>query len=281
MVPGSTGPGDRGPWRTLIFAAIIIDRAAALAYLGAVLVAVKSWAAGRRVLVMKTNHVVLDGQRQHWQATFEANPGMYGADPSMPGRYAIDLFAREKASQVLELGAGQGRDTLAFLRAGLTVTAMDYAPNALAELTQAATAAGLAGRLATVVHDVRQPLPLPDGAVDAVYSHMLFNMALTTAEVESLAREVRRVLRPGGWHVYTVRHTGDPHCGTGIARGDNMTEHGGFIVHFFDRPLVDRLADGFSAPQVVAFEEGDLPRRLWRVAQRKERPVSQTMPQSA
>ena len=54
----------------------------------------------------KTNHVVLDGQRQHWQATFQANPGMYGTDPSMPGRYALDLFAREKASRVLELGAG-------------------------------------------------------------------------------------------------------------------------------------------------------------------------------
>ena len=86
---------------------------------------------------------------------------MYGTDPSMPGRYALDLFAREKASRVLELGAGQGRDTLAFLRAGLAVIAVDYAPNALAELTQAATAARLAGRLTTVVHDVRQPLPLP------------------------------------------------------------------------------------------------------------------------
>src|SRR5215472_17787681 len=213
---------------------------------------------------------MLDAQREHWQATFDANPGMYGADPSMPGRYAIDLFAHEKAGQVLELGAGQGRDTLAFLRAGLRVTAMDYAPNALAELARAATGAGLVGRLATVVHDVRQPLPLPDRAVDAVYSHMLFNMALTTAEVEFLAREVHRVLRPGGWHIYTVRHTGDPHYGTGIPRGDNMTEHGGFIVQFFDRPLVDRLANGFSAPEVVAFEEGDLPRRLWWVAQRKE-----------
>jgi hypothetical protein len=28
-----------------------------------------------------------------------------------------------------------------------------------------------------------------------------------------------------------------------------MTEHDGFIVHFFDRPLVDRLADGFRRPR--------------------------------
>jgi SAM-dependent methyltransferase len=195
---------------------------------------------------------------------------MYGPDPSAPALYAIDLFCRGNASQVLDLGAGQGRDTLAFLRAGLAVTALDYAPNALAELTRAATAAGLAARLTTLAHDVRQPLPLPGESADGAYSHMLFNMALTTAELEGLAREVHRVLRPGGWHVYTVRHTGDPHHGTGITHGDNMTEHGGFIVHFFDRSLVDRLSDGFSAPQIVPFEEGDLPRRLWRIAQRRQ-----------
>jgi SAM-dependent methyltransferase len=224
----------------------------------------------RQEALMMANQAALDGQREHWQVTFQANPGMYGPDPSAPALFAIDLFRRDDARQVLELGAGQGRDTLAFLRAGLTVTALDYAPGALAELAQAATAAGLAGRLSTLAHDVRQSLPLPGDAVDGVYSHMLFNMALTTAEVEGLAREVHRVLRPGGWHIYTVRHIGDPHHGTGIAHGDNMTEHGGFIVHFFDRALVDRLSGGFSAPQIVAFEEGDLPRRLWRVAQRKQ-----------
>lgn len=47
-----------------------------------------------------------------------------------------------------------------------------------------------------------------------------------------------------------------------------MTEHRGFVVHFFDRALVDRVASGFT-PEVVAFEEGGLPRRLWRVTQRK------------
>jgi hypothetical protein len=54
-----------------------------------------------------------------------------------------------------------------------------------------------------------------------------------------------------------------------------MTEHGGFVVHFFDRALVDRVAEGFTAPEVVAFEEGGLPRRLWRVSQRRSGPGDQ------
>lgn len=215
------------------------------------------------------DHEVLDAQRQHWQSTFQANAAMFGNDVSQSGRYVIDLFTREHLYNVLELGSGQGRDTLAFLQSGLTVIALDYAADALAELSQAAIDASLEEGLSTFAHDIRQPLPFPDESIDAVYSHMLFNMALTTAEIASLAKEVFRVLRPGGWHIYTVRHTGDSHFNTGIPRGENMSEHGGFIVHFFDRELVDQLAQGFTPPELIAFEEGDLPRKLWQVTQRK------------
>ncbi|MFF9507426.1 methyltransferase domain-containing protein [Streptomyces sp. NPDC014724] len=124
-----------------------------------------------------------------------------------------------------------------------------------------------AERVTTTVHDVREPLALPDSSVDAVFAHMLLCMALSTEEIRGLVREVRRVLRPGGTLVYTVRHTGDAHYGTGTAHGDDIHEHGGFAVHFFPRHLVDSLADGWTLDEVHAFEEGDLPRRLWRVTQ--------------
>ncbi|MBQ1160490.1 hypothetical protein KBZ21_20675 [Streptomyces sp. A73] len=38
-------------------------------------------------------------------------------------------------------------------------------------------------------------------------------------------------------------------------------------VHFFDRDLVDALANGWALNEIHAFEEGDLPRRLWRITQ--------------
>ncbi|MGZ4551480.1 MAG: class I SAM-dependent methyltransferase [Blastococcus sp.] len=218
---------------------------------------------------MTSGRHVLDAQREHWQATFHANPQMYGADASAPGTYAVGLFTAEGMADVVELGAGQGRDTLALLRAGLRVTALDYAADGLAELRRAAAAAGFGATLRTGAHDVRDVLPLPDASVDAVYSHMLLSMALRTAELDRLAGEVRRVLRPGGLHVYTVRHTGDAHYAVGTAHGDDMFENGGFIVHFFDRALVDRLAAGFSLVDLAPFEEGALPRRLWRVTLRR------------
>jgi SAM-dependent methyltransferase len=118
-----------------------------------------------------------------------------------------------------------------------------------------------------MVVDVRRPLPMADASTDAVFAHMLLCMALSTEEIFALVAEIRRVLRPGGIFVYTVRHTGDAHYQAGTAHGDDIYEHGGFAVHFFPPRLVDDLAEGWKLQEIHAFEEGELPRRLWRIIQ--------------
>jgi len=206
-------------------------------------------------------------QRAHWQATYDTHPGMYGTEPSAAAVAAAATFAAHGATTVLELGAGHGRDARYFARSGFEVHAGDFSAVALAQLAHAAAADGLADKITTVEHDVRQPLPYPADTFDAVYAHMLLCMALSTPEIHALVTDVERVLKPTGHFVYTVRHTGDAHYGHGVAHGDDIYEHGGFAVHFFSRRLVDDLARGWDLLAVHPFEEGELPRRLWRVTQ--------------
>lgn len=206
-------------------------------------------------------------QRAHWQQTYGENPDMYGEEPSEPALHAAAVFRSAGAREVLELGAGHGHDALYFAREGFVVLATDFSPVGLEQLREAAAAQDVAGQVTTAVHDVREPLPLADASVDAVFAHMLLCMALSTKEIHALAAETRRVLRPGGSFVYTVRHTGDAHYQAGTGYGDDIWEHGGFAVHFFPRALVDDLAKSWILDEVAAFEEGSLPRRLWRVTQ--------------
>ncbi|WP_233221509.1 class I SAM-dependent methyltransferase [Streptomyces carminius] len=208
-----------------------------------------------------------DTQLRHWQNTYRAHPGMYGERPSDPAVHAAGVFRAAGARDVLELGAGHGRDAVYFAREGFTVRATDFSTVGLRQLHDSAEAHGLGDRVSTAVHDVREPLPLRDGCVDAVFAHMLLCMALSTKEIHAAVGEIRRVLQPGGTLVYTVRHTGDAHYGSGLDHGDDIHEHAGFAVHFFRRELVDALADGWLLKEVHAFEEGELPRRLWRVTQ--------------
>ena len=208
-------------------------------------------------------------QRQHWQDTYRAHPDMYGSAPSAPAVYAAQVFKAASAELVLELAAGHGRDALYFAEQGFRVVATDFSAVAVDQIRRAAQAHGVAAQVSAIVHDLREPLPLECGAVDAVFAHMALCMALSTKEIHAIVNEVRRVLRPGGTFIYTVRHTGDTHYGAGNPHGDDIFEHGGFAVHFFSRQLVDALADGWKLNDVYAFEEGDLPRRLWQVTTTK------------
>lgn len=212
----------------------------------------------------------LDAQRQHWQATFVSQPEMFGAEPSYAARQAAKAFEQAGKHKVLELGSGQGRDTLFFLQRGFEVCAADYSESGLQEVSNRAGRLGLKHALKTVLQDVRKRLRFDAMSFDACFSHMLYCMAMTTAEIESLAGEIHRVLKPGGLNFYTARSTKDSDYGSGIHRGEELYElEGGFIVHFFSPGKVQRLAKGYELLSVEEFEETALPKRLYLVRLRK------------
>jgi len=209
-------------------------------------------------------------QQTHWNDTFRETEDLFGNAPSAPARIAADLFKMEGFSRILELGAGQGRDTVFFARQGFDLTALDYSAAGLRTIEEKARRQGPLSSISLRRHDLRRALPFADGAFDACYSHMLFCMAFTTAELAFIAGEVRRVLKPGGLHVYTVRHTGDAHYGRGIHHGEDLYETNGFVVHFFNREKVAALANGFEILGIDEFEEGPLPRQLFRVTLKRK-----------
>jgi len=81
---------------------------------------------------------VLDAQRQHWENTFSKKPDMFGSEPSDCARKAAELFKKEGQTKILELGGGQGRDTIFFAQSGFHVHVLDYSGNAVEAITQKA-----------------------------------------------------------------------------------------------------------------------------------------------
>lgn len=217
-----------------------------------------------------TNKEFLNQQQAHWKDAFLKNADMFGFEPSEPAHKAAEIFKKEGKTKILELGAGQGRDTIFLAQNGFQVFALDYSQSAIDAIIQKGKQLGLSSYITTLRHDIRQPIPFEDESFDGCYSHMLYCMALTTAELEFLSQEIRRVLKLNGINFYTVRHTRDAHYGTGIHRGEDMYEVGGFIVHFFSKEKVEHLASGYQIMSIDEFEEGGLPRKLFRVTLRKE-----------
>ena len=213
---------------------------------------------------------VLNAQRQHWEKNFSERPEMFGAEPSFSALRAAEVFHKEGRSKLLELGPGQGRDTIFLAQSGFQIQVLDYCESGIEAITNKAAQLSLSQSIVAKCHDICQPLPFDAETFDGCYSHMLYCMALTTPELEFLSKEIWRVLKRGGLNVYTARHTGDPHYGTGTHRGEEMYEVGGFIVHFFSKQKVEHLAKGYEIVSLDEFEEGRLPRKLFLVVLRKQ-----------
>ena len=216
---------------------------------------------------------VLDTQQPHWEETYLEEPDFFGQAPSFSAQKALERFKKEGKHSILELGAGQGRDTLFFAKNGFQVHALDYSENAVEAINQKAREIGLSQYIRASRHDVRNPLAFGAESFGGCYSHMLYSMALTTGELEVLFQEVRRVLESDGLNIYTVRHTGDAHYRKGSHRCEDIYEINGFAVHFFSREKVAYLAKGYDLISIDEFEEGKLPRKLFLVVLRKKASV--------
>ena len=212
---------------------------------------------------------ILDKQAQQWENTFITRPETFGVTPSAAAIKAAETFNKESITNILELGAGQGRDTLFFAQEGFHIQVLDYSQTGIDNIIKKAKTLGVDKLITGKIHDVRDPFPFTDEKFGGCFSHMLYCMALTTKDLQFLSGEIHRVLKNGGINIYTVRHTGDGDYKNGIHRGEDLYESSGFIVHFFSKEKVKQLSNGFDIVNIENFEEGKFPRKLFHITLKK------------
>ena len=212
----------------------------------------------------------LNQQSQHWENNFSSKPEMFGLDPSLSAKKALKLLQEKNIKSVIELGAGLGRDTIFFGKNLIHTIALDYSPSGIKVIDQKIKKANLSKYISSKLFDVREKLPFEDNSIDACYSHMLYCMALTTEDLAKLNNEIKRILKPGGINIYTVRHTNDGDFQNGNHIGEDLYENDGFIVHYFSEEKVNSLLNGFKNITLEKFEEGTFPRKLFFIMNEKK-----------
>lgn len=209
-----------------------------------------------------------NNQKNHWDMTYQSTADFFGHEPSEFGTGAMRTFLANGAKKILELGCGQGRDTLHFLKHGLEVIAYDYSETCLNQLMEKAKKMGLDKNLTVEHHDLRKGIPLLDESIDACFSHMFFTMHLNENELAFIFKECHRILKHGGMNIYSVRNVHDPHFKKGIHRGEDMWENQmGFVVHFFSMDKIQRLAVGYDLLYTKEFDDNSPPftKKLYEV----------------
>jgi SAM-dependent methyltransferase len=188
-----------------------------------------------------------------WNTAYNDNTSFFGETPS---QFALSCYDKIKnVKKILELGCGQGRDTLFFASKGIEVVALDYSPIGIERLQKLASERNLSNIHASVF-DARNALPFKDNEFDAVYSHMFFTMRFTWDELNAIVHKVNRVLKNNGFHFFSVRNRNDRVYGKGIKIDENIYDYKTFQVRFFSKEDVEKLAEGFKILEVREIVEG-------------------------
>ena len=191
---------------------------------------------------------------------------MFGQEPSQAAKKSLYFF---KGKNIVELGAGLGRDTIFFAKNSIQIEALDYSKKAIEIINNKSNKLNLTKFIKTKIFDVRKKLPFDDNSIDGCFSHMLYCMALSNHNLENLNKEILRILKPGGINIYTVRHTDDGDYKNGTHIGEDLYENDGFIVHFFSKDKINQFSKGFEILEIEKFEEGKFPRKLFKVTLKK------------
>jgi SAM-dependent methyltransferase len=213
---------------------------------------------------------LLNLQSQHWESNFSSKPEMFGFELSYSAKKALETFKKNNITNIIELGAGLGRDTIFFAQNGIYVHAIDYSLSATNIIKKRSKENNLDDLIKVENYDIRKKLNCDNENFQACYSHMLFCMALTNQDLKDLNQEIFRILKKDGFNIYTVRNHTDGDFKKGTHRGEDMYEMNGFIVHYFSENKIKNLLDGFTNVSIENFDEGSFPRKLSLVINKKK-----------
>lgn len=139
--------------------------------------------------------------------------------------------------RILELGAGQGQDSVFFAKHGYEVIATDFSQFALDKITDP--------NIARMVVDYGHPLPFDPASFDVVYNH-LGTGYFDNVRTQELFNEIKNILKPGGIFTALFNSVDDPETQTGDKIGDNYYLVDGIKKSFFSAGLIRDFAKGFE-----------------------------------
>jgi SAM-dependent methyltransferase len=125
---------------------------------------------------------------------YQDDDSFFGEEPS---EFALacysDYIKNTGVKRMLELGCGQGRDTLFFASKSIEVSALDYSKVAIDRLIKLAQEKNLLSNIRASVYDMKGVIPSSNEEFDAVYSHMFLSMYFTWDDLKFMFQGIKSI----------------------------------------------------------------------------------------
>ncbi len=176
------------------------------------------------------------------------DPFYYGLKPSEE----LEVFLNEThppAGEALDLGCGEGRNSLLLARYGYQVHAIDASSQGIHKLERYARLQDL-HTITYSVADARE-VQLTPNFYDAIVAVTILDH-LTEKEGKKVAESIINALKPAGFVFIEAFTVHDPAANAARKESETISETASFVQHYFDE---GELAAWFSQLETLLYEE--------------------------
>ncbi len=184
-------------------------------------------------------------QKQLWLGKWKRIPTKL--PPTNFARRAYRVIEQGGHKTLLELGCGNGRDSIFFARKGLKVTAVDFSKSGLGELEALANKKRLTN-IKTVEQDISR-LKFKPNSFDVIYAHLSLHY-FDDKTTKNIFHNLHSILKKGGLLFVKCKSTDDALFGQGRKIGENMYLLRDHIRHFFSKEYMLSLLPEFDTVNV-------------------------------
>ena len=176
------------------------------------------------------------------------DPFYYGLKPSEELEHFLN-DSHPPAGEALDLGCGEGRNSLLLARYGYHVHAVDASSQGIQKLEKYARSQDL-DNIGGEVADVKT-VQLKPNFYDAIVAVTILDH-ITEAEGKNVAKAIINALKPGGFVFIESFTIHDPAVNIARKEKEVISENATFVQHNFDE---GELAAWFSQLETVLYEE--------------------------
>lgn len=138
-----------------------------------------------------------------WDREYAQAPTIPSSLRAAPAHALVELMkvCEFPAARALDLGCGNGRNSIFLASLGMQVTALDFCPKAVALALERVEEAGLSGSVDLVNQNLLDGIPGGDESYDLVVDAYSLCHFTRDEDQRRVVNEVARVLKPGGYFI--------------------------------------------------------------------------------
>tara|TARA_Y100000996_G_scaffold407565_1_gene385320 strand:+ start:665 stop:1336 length:672 start_codon:yes stop_codon:yes gene_type:complete len=174
----------------------------------------------------------------------------FGTGPTILALEAHELIKNNSITNILELGCGQGRDSLFFANFGHNVIATDISENAINSVKKIKNEQNI-GNLELHLHDSLNPFNFTDLKFELIYSNLALQF-FNLKQLSGILSNIKKIMKPNSFFLFSTKKSGDKYFNFGNKLSENSFEYNGITRFFFNKSELENILKNHFT--IISFE---------------------------